>query len=47
MVDATGLTTADESGLFRFTFKHSIALALVMGVVAMVYAYLVPGWVPN
>jgi lactate permease len=46
-VAATGLTSADESRLFRFTFKHSILLALVMGVVAMLYAYVVPGWVPS
>ena len=46
-VAATGLTTADESRLFRFTVTHSILLALVMGLVAMAYAYVVPGWVPS
>src|SRR6185295_6761205 len=36
---ATGLTSADESRLFRFTFKHSILLACAVGVVAVLYAY--------
>jgi L-lactate permease len=37
---ATGLATVDESRLFRFTFRHSIFLASVIGVIAMVYVYL-------
>jgi lactate permease len=36
---ATGLATADESKLFRFTLRHSIFLACVIGAIAMVYAY--------
>jgi lactate permease len=43
---ATGLTAEDEGKLFRFTFKHSIFLACVVGVVAMLYAYVFPGLVP-
>ncbi len=43
---ATGLPPADESKLFRFTIRHSIFLACVMGVVAMLYAYVFPGLVP-
>jgi lactate permease len=43
---ATGLTTEDEGKLFRFTIKHSIFLACVVGVVAMLYAYVFPGMVP-
>jgi len=36
---ATSMATQDESKLFRFTLKHSIFLASVIGVIAMVYAY--------
>jgi lactate permease len=46
-VAATGMTTADESKLFRFTIKHSILLMIVMGLIAMIYAYVVPGFVPR
>ena len=46
-VAATGMTTADESKLFRFTIKHSILLMIVMGIIAMIYAYVVPGFVPR
>jgi lactate permease len=45
-VAATGLTTADESRLFRFTIKHSILLMAVMGVIAMLFAYVFPAAVP-
>jgi lactate permease len=45
-VAATGLTTADEAKLFRFTIKHSVFLACVVGVMAMVFAYVLPGFVP-
>jgi lactate permease len=45
-VAATGMTSDDESRLFRFTIKHSVMLMMVMGVVAMLYAYVFPGWVP-
>jgi lactate permease len=45
-VAATGLTTADEGKLFRFTIKHSVFLACVVGVMAMVFAYVLPGFVP-
>ena len=43
---ATGLTAADEGKLFRFTIKHSIFLACVVGVMSMVFAYVLPGFVP-
>jgi lactate permease len=43
---ATGLTSQDEGRLFRFTFKHSIFLACVVGIVAMLFAYVFPGLVP-
>ena len=45
-VAATGMTTADESRLFRFTIKHSILLMAVMGVIAMLYAYVFGEFVP-
>jgi lactate permease len=45
-VAATGMTTADESRLFRFTIKHSVLLMAVMGVIAMLFAYVFPGAIP-
>jgi lactate permease len=46
-VAATGMTTADESRLFRFTIKHSILLMIVMGIIAMLYAYVFREFVPH
>jgi lactate permease len=46
-VAATGLTSEDEGRLFRFTLGHSIFLACIVGIVAMLFAYVVPGWVPT
>jgi L-lactate transport len=43
---ATGLAAADEAKLFRFTLKHSILLASVVGLIVTIYAYLLPGWSP-
>ena len=45
-VAATGMTTADESRLFRFTIKHSVLLMVVMGVLSLLFAYVFPGAVP-
>jgi len=45
-VAATGMTSADESRLFRFTIKHSILLMTVMGLISMMFAYVLPGYVP-
>jgi L-lactate permease len=45
-VAATGMSTADESRLFRFTIKHSVLLMTVMGLLALLYAYVFPGLVP-
>jgi lactate permease len=45
-VAATGMTTADESRLFRFTIKHSVLLMLVMALISMMFAYVFPGAVP-
>jgi lactate permease len=45
-VAATGMTSADESRLFRFTIKHSVLLMVAMGVISMLFAYVFPGSVP-
>jgi lactate permease len=45
-VAATGMTSDDESRLFRFTIKHSILLMVVMGIISMLYAYVFPAFVP-
>jgi lactate permease len=45
-VVATGMTSDDESRLFRFTIKHSVLLMAVMGVISMLFAYVFPGAVP-
>ncbi|MDX1555511.1 MAG: L-lactate permease [Xanthomonadales bacterium] len=39
-VAATGMARSQEGDLFRFTFKHSVFLACVLGGLAMIYAYL-------
>lgn len=36
---ATGLSVHDQSRLFRFTLKHSIFLALIIGLLAVFYTY--------
>ena len=38
-VAATGMARSQEGELMRFTFKHSIFLASVLGVLSMIYAY--------
>jgi lactate permease len=45
-VAATGMTSADESRLFRFTIRHSVLLMGLMGVLSMLFAYAWPGAVP-
>ena len=45
-VAATGMSTADESRLFRFTIKHSILLMTLIGIISMLYAYVFPGYIP-
>jgi lactate permease len=34
----------DEAKLFRFTMRHSVFLAIVIGLVTLFYAYVMPGW---
>jgi lactate permease len=43
---ATSMKREDEARLFRFTLKHSIFLASVIGLLVMFYAYVAPGWAP-
>jgi lactate permease len=45
-VAATGMAVQEEAKLFRFTLRHSIFLAVVIGLIAMAYAYVVPSWAP-
>jgi L-lactate transport len=37
---ATGMAASDEAKLFRFTLKHSVFLAAVIGLIVTAYAYL-------
>tara|TARA_R110002110_G_scaffold147129_2_gene337375 strand:- start:76284 stop:77894 length:1611 start_codon:yes stop_codon:yes gene_type:complete len=39
-VAATGMSRSEEGKLFRFTFRHSVFLAVVLGLLTSVYAYL-------
>ena len=39
---ATGLPRSDEAKLFRFTLKHSVILAVLIGLVVALYAWLIP-----
>jgi lactate permease len=43
---ATSMKRGEESLLFRFTLRHSIFLASVVGLLAMFYAYVQPAWAP-
>ena len=43
---ATSMKREDEARLFRFTLKHSIFLASMIGLLVMFYAYVAPGWAP-
>jgi lactate permease len=36
---ATEMKSSEQAQLFRFTLKHSIFLASVLGMITMVYAY--------
>jgi lactate permease len=41
---ATGMAATEEPKLFRFTLRHSILLAAVIGLVTVFYAYVMPAW---
>jgi L-lactate transport len=43
---ATGMKKEDESKLFRFTLKHSILLASLLGLIVVGYAYVFPQLAP-
>lgn len=42
---ATGLPHEDEAKLFRFTLRHSLLLVAIVGLIAMVYAYVLTSWI--
>jgi lactate permease len=46
-VTATGMPVADESRLFRAMIRHSLMLVVVVGVLALAYAYLFPAAIPG
>ncbi len=43
---ATNMRREDESLLFRFTLKHSLLLASLIGLIVTFYAYVMPAWAP-
>jgi lactate permease len=43
---ATSMKPSQEALLFRFTLKHSIFLASVIGLIVVFYAYIAPQWAP-
>ena len=44
-VAAAQMPRTEEARLFRFTLRHSVFLASVMGLLTLFYAYVAPGWV--
>ncbi len=42
---ATSMDPKLESNLFRFTLRHSVLLATMIGLIVLFYAYVAPGWV--
>jgi lactate permease len=55
MIDAQSIVVAsaatqqegNEAAIFRAVFKHSIVLATIVGGIVMLYAFVLPGWVPK
>ena len=55
MVDAQSICIAtaatnqvgNEGSIFRFLFWHSVALAAIVGLIVMVYAYILPQYIPS
>ena len=43
-VRPTGMPRSDEAKLFRFTLKHSVLLASVIGIIVTLYAYVLKAW---
>src|SRR5260370_38858285 len=55
MVDAQSICIAtaatnqvgQEGSIFRFVFWHSVALAAIVGIIVMLYAYVFPQFIPH
>jgi lactate permease len=55
MIDAQSICIAtaatnqvgNEGSIFRFVFWHSVALAAIIGVIVMLYAYVFPQFIPH
>src|SRR5262249_14200682 len=45
-VAGPGMTSPDESRLFRFTIKPNILPMTIMGLIALIFAYVLPNYVP-
>lgn len=43
---ATGMSRDDEAKLFLFTLRHSVGLTVIMGLLAMLFAYVFVGAIP-
>jgi lactate permease len=43
---ATSMKRGEEALLFRFTLRHSMFLATVIGLIALFYSYVMPAWAP-
>jgi L-lactate transport len=43
---ATGMAREEEAKLFRFTLRHSLLLASLIGLIVLFYAYVAPGLQP-
>ena len=41
------MQTGNEAAIFKAVFKHSIVLASIVGVIVMIYAYLLPWLIPH
>jgi lactate permease len=44
---ATGMASSDEAKLFRFTLRHSIFLASMLGLIVMLYSYVIDWPLPH
>ena len=44
---ATGMSRDNEAKLFLFTLRHSVGLTIVMGLMALLFAYVFPGAMPS
>jgi lactate permease len=45
-VAATGMHASDEGRLFRVMIKHSVILVAVIGLISLIYAYVMPALIP-